>query len=118
MQIQCHSSKQELIKSDQYVPTETSKAFGLLIEKLGTTESDVNTTSSQTIQLAFSKFQGLHTAREIKDIELCNVLEQLFKAIKSDIDSAYLKGKQDGANLLISLNNGDLNLNDFNEKLK
>jgi len=113
MIIHYHGKDKNFINSNVYIPVKFNSVFSKLIDYIGKDFTDADTSSMNTLFCKINN-QGL-IRKEIKDNDLAILLKELFDKTLEEIDNAYLQGKEEGKNLLISLNNGDITINEFNK---
>ena len=113
MIIHFHDRDRDFIKTNVPIPIEFKNNFSDLIKYIGEEDKDCDTSTSNTLFCKLN-MQGI-IRREVKDDKLAILLAEMFKAVKLDIKQAYEMGKADGKNILLSLNNGDISMKDFNE---
>lgn len=71
-----------------------------------------------TEQYRIGHSESSRSERIVLEKNIAESIKDLHTAIFSAIKSSYIKGKSEGASLLISLNNGDLTLANFDEQTK
>ncbi len=60
----------------------------------------------------------LHDWLNDMQTQKANIKKEVSQMVASEKDAIYTKGVNDGRNLLFALNNGDITMNQFTEKLK
>lgn len=95
-----------------YVDTETPKAFTDLINAIPNHTGERNAEGDMINAKWIPKIGDEFILFEEP---IAVAILKCVKTINEQIQNAYNKGKEDGKNILIQLNNGDISMSDFNK---
>lgn len=100
------------------VPANFLPIFDELVKRLSYDGRDLvyNTMTSEMCEERYH--QTPHGKQAIKDDEIARLLKELNDAVGKDIKQAQTLGKEQGGDLLLRMNSGDLTMKDFDKTLE